>query len=77
MIYQDINFKICLSLFGWKEICCPKSTLQCTLQNDNISPFWHILVDGVRTSKKEQTFGSEAAATFVIPPTPRSQNQKF
>jgi len=24
MIYQDINFKICLSLFGWKENILPK-----------------------------------------------------
>ena len=24
MIYQDINFKICLSLFGWKENIVPK-----------------------------------------------------
>ena len=20
MVYQDVNFKICLSLFGWKEL---------------------------------------------------------
>ena len=24
MIYQDTNFKICLSLFGWKENILPK-----------------------------------------------------
>ena len=24
MIYQDMNFKICLSLFGWKENILPK-----------------------------------------------------
>ena len=24
MVYQDINFKICLSLFGWKENILPK-----------------------------------------------------
>ena len=24
MIYQDANFKICLSLFGWKENILPK-----------------------------------------------------
>ena len=23
MVYQDINFKICLSLFGWKENILP------------------------------------------------------
>ena len=27
MIYQDANFKICLSLFGWKEKYYPKCTL--------------------------------------------------
>ena len=24
MIYQDTNFKICVSLFGWKENILPK-----------------------------------------------------
>ena len=30
MVYQDINFKICLSLFGWKENILPKQHIvQC------------------------------------------------
>ena len=30
MVYQDTNFKICLSLFGWKENTLPKQhTVQC------------------------------------------------
>ena len=32
MIYQDINSKICLTLFGWKENILPKEHIvQCTI----------------------------------------------
>ena len=28
MIHQDINFKICVSLFGWKENILPKEGVE-------------------------------------------------
>ena len=36
MVYQDVNFKICLSLFGWKELELHKvHNAHCAMQKWN------------------------------------------
>ena len=44
MIYQEINFKICLSLFGWKEnIKNTVQTAHCALETYIVATLIHLL----------------------------------